>query len=108
MPFEVFLTEAAARDFDELITYIAQRDSRDRADHVLDKIETVFSTLAEFPERGAIPKELRALGILDYREIFFKPYRIVYRIMAKSVYVLMIADGRRDMQRLLQRRLLED
>ncbi|MBI9084032.1 MAG: type II toxin-antitoxin system RelE/ParE family toxin [Desulfobacterales bacterium] len=64
--------------------------------------------MAEFPERGVGPKELQALGILDYREIFFKPYRILYRVMAKSVYVLMIADGRRDIQRLLQRRLLED
>ncbi|HDR16533.1 MAG TPA: hypothetical protein ENN79_13840, partial [Desulfobacteraceae bacterium] len=52
------------------------------------------------------PKELLALGIREYREIFFKPYRIIYRVMDKNVYVLLIADGRRDMQTLLQRRLL--
>ncbi|MDO9351029.1 MAG: type II toxin-antitoxin system RelE/ParE family toxin, partial [Deltaproteobacteria bacterium] len=32
---------------------------------------------------------------------------IIYRVMDKIVYVLLIADGRRDMQTLLQRRLLE-
>ena len=48
-----------------------------------------------------------ALGILEYREIFFKPYRIIYRVMDKNVYVLLIADGRRDMQTLLQKRLLD-
>ena len=47
------------------------------------------------------------LGIREYREIFFKPYRIIYRIMKKNVYVLLIVDGRRDMQSLLQRRLLD-
>jgi len=31
----------------------------------------------------------------------------MYRIMDKNVYVLLIADGRRDMQTLLQRRLLD-
>jgi len=36
-------------------------------------------------------------------EIFFKPYRI----MEKSVYVLLIVDGRRDMHSLLQRRLFD-
>nr|MBC8362588.1 type II toxin-antitoxin system RelE/ParE family toxin [Candidatus Desulfatibia profunda] len=69
--------------------------------------EKTFSTLSEFPERGVYPKELLKLGIREYREIFFKPYRIIYRVMDKNVYVLLIVDGRRDMQSLLQRRLLD-
>ena len=44
---------------------------------------------------------------MKYREIFFKPYRIIYRVMEDNVHVLVIADGRRDMQTLLQRRLLQ-
>jgi toxin ParE1/3/4 len=48
-----------------------------------------------------------SLGIREYREVFFKPYRIIYRVMDKNVYVLLIVDGRRDMQSLLQRRLLD-
>ena len=47
------------------------------------------------------------LGIREYREIFFKPYRMIYRIADGTIYVLLFADGRRDMQALLQRRLLE-
>jgi toxin ParE1/3/4 len=73
----------------------------------LDQIEKAFSKLSEFPERGVYPKELLTLGIREYREIFFKPYRIIYRVMEKNVYVLLIVDGRRDMQSLLQRRLLD-
>ena len=42
----------------------------------------------------------------EYREIFFRPYRIIYRVTENNVYVLLIADGRCDMQTLLQRRLL--
>lgn len=62
--------------------------------------------LAEHLQRETYPKELLDLGIREYREIFFKPYRIIYRMMGNNVYVLLIADGRRDMQTLLQRRLL--
>ena len=107
MPFAVLLTKDAARDLNELYDYIAVHDSPRKADYVLEQIETTFSTLSEFPERGVYPKELLKLGIREYREIFFKPYRIIYRVMDKNVYVLLIVDGRRDMQSLLQRRLLD-
>ena len=106
MPFAVFLTNDAARDLEELYDYIALHDEPQSADYVLEQIERVLSRLSEFPGRGAHPKELLALGIREYREIFFKPYRIIYRVMAKNIYVLLIADGRRDMQTLLQGRLL--
>ncbi len=107
MPFRVMLTNDAARDLEELYDYIALHDAPRKADYVLDQIEKAFSKLSEFPERGAYPKELLTLGIREYRQIFFKPYRIIYRVMEKNVYVLLIVDGRRDMQSLLQRRLLD-
>lgn len=107
MPFDVFLTDDAKRDLDELYDYISNHDSPRKADYVLEQIEKAFLKLSEVPERGAYPKELLELEIREYREIFFKPYRIIYRVIDKNVYVLLIADGRRDMQALLQRRLLE-
>lgn len=106
MPVKVLLSNDAARDLDELYDYIALHDAPRKADYVLEQIEKAFSKLSEFPERGAYPKELLAIGIREYREIFFKPYRIIYRVIDKNVYVLLIVDGRRDMQSLLQRRLL--
>jgi toxin ParE1/3/4 len=106
MRFEVLVTAGAARDLDEIDDWIAQHDSPARAAHVVDRIASAMSALSRFPERGARPHELLALGIGDYRETFFKPYRIVYRVEGKWVYVHLIADGRRDMQALLGRRLL--
>jgi toxin ParE1/3/4 len=107
MGFTVFLTKDAEVDLNELYDYILTNDSSGKAEYVLQQIEKNLLSLSEFPERGAHPKELLKLGVREYREIFFKPYRIIYRIINKNVYVLLIADGRRDMQSLLQRRLLE-
>lgn len=107
MTFSVLLTDDAGRDLEELHDYIARHDAPDRAEHVLDRIEAALHSLSEFPERGTYPRELLALGSRDYREIFFKPYRIIYKVTAEAVYVMVIADGRRDMQTLLQRRLFE-
>lgn len=106
MAFRVLLTRDAARDLEELYDHIATHDSPANAEHVLGKIEHVFAKLHDLPARGSYPKELIALGIREYREVFFKPYRIIYRVIEKDVYVYLIADGRRDMQSLLARRLL--
>ena len=107
MPFWGQLTNDAARDLEEICDYIDRHDTPARADHVLEQIAKVFHSLSEHPQRGNFPKELLDIGIREYREIFFKPYRIIYRVMGDNVYVLVIADGRRDMQALLQRRLLQ-
>jgi toxin ParE1/3/4 len=107
MSFEVFLTADAVRDIEELYQYIARHDAPGKAQNILTKIEKTFNSLSETPERGVHPKELLALGIREYREVFFKPYRLIYRIIGDRVYILLIVDGRRDMQSLLQRRLLE-
>ena len=107
MPFLVQLTADAARDLEDIYDDISRRQSPDEADYVLERIERAFSSLAEHPHRGSYPKELLDIGIRECREVFFKPYRIIYRVMASNVYVLVVADGRRDMQSLLQRRLLQ-
>jgi toxin ParE1/3/4 len=107
MPFTVWLTNDAAADIEALYDYIVLHDAPQKADYVLEQTENAFSRLSEFPERGTYPKELAILGIREYREIFFKPYRTIYRVIDREVYVLLIVDGRRDMQALLQRRLLD-
>jgi toxin ParE1/3/4 len=106
MRHEVFLTEAAERDPDELYAYVSEHDVPGKADALLDRIERVVESLAAFPERGSYPKELLALGIREYRQTFFKPYRVIYRVVGARVFILLIVDGRRDMQALLARRLL--
>ena len=105
MAYEVLLTQDAGQDLEELYDYLSQHDLSEKANHVLKKIEDTLSSLSQLPHRGAYPKELLTLGIREYREVFFKPYRIVYRVVGETVYVLLITDGRRAMQTLLQRRL---
>ena len=106
MRYKVLLTAGAESDLENLHGYIAEHDSPNSADYVLGRLMEVAESLATFPERGSHPQELLALGIREYRQSFFKPYRVIYRVIGKQVIVYVIADGRRDMQSLLLRRLL--
>ena len=106
MRYEVLLTEDAEQDLEDLYAYIAKFDSPKNADHVLERLLELTESLATSSDRGTQPKELRSVGIQEYRQVFFKPYRAIYRVLDKKVVIYVIADGRRDMQSLLSRRLL--
>lgn len=104
--FEVLLTEGAEQDLEAIHDYISEFDCIANANDVLDAVMDVVESLSRFPERGNYPKELVGLGIKEYRQTFFKPYRVIYRVTDSQVIIYLIADGRRDMQSVLARRLL--
>ena len=108
MRYDVELTSAAERDLNEIYAYIAEFDSLARADRVLTLLLEAVDSLRRFPDRGSYPLELADIGIHDFRQTVSSPYRIIYRVMGRKVVILIIADGRRDMQSLLARRLLAD
>jgi len=104
--YRVLFTQGAEQDIEAIYDYIAEFDDPANADYVLDQLVATAEKLAVMPERGSYPKELLGLGIKEYRQVFFKPYRLIYRVIGQDVLVYVIADGRRDMQSLLARRLL--
>jgi len=104
--YSVELTVSATEDLNDIVQWIARNDSADKALHVLDQIQSRVSSLQDQPGRGVVPLELRSLGMDKYREVYFKPYRIIYHVRDERVIINLIADGRRDMSVLLQRRLI--
>jgi toxin ParE1/3/4 len=104
--YTVLLTAGAERDLATIYNYIADVESIGRADRVLDGLVSLAEALAHSPRRGSRPRELFAVGNQEYRQVILKPYRVIYQVVGNRVYVHVIADGRRDMQSLLMRRLL--
>jgi toxin ParE1/3/4 len=104
--YRVRLTEEAEQDLIDIYRYIALHDSLEHADYVLDQLESLCSRVAELPERGHVPPELHRIGVTNYREVYFKPYRVIYETIRQDVFIHCILDGRRDMPSLLQRRLI--
>lgn len=104
MAFTVRFTSGAREDLRAIHAFISMNDSPENADYVAREIVRAALTLRDFPNRGAHPPELLQLGSRTYRQILFKPYRIIYRIRASTVFIAVIADGRRDMASLLARR----
>ena len=104
--FTVYILKSAEQDMLEIAEDVARRASTSTAERLIDGLLECASTLEHFPDRGSIPGELTQLGGREFRQLIFQTYRLIYRVQGGSVFVHVIADGRRDMQQLLERRLL--
>jgi toxin ParE1/3/4 len=96
----------AEEDLFEIYRYVALNDSIGQADRLFDALRKSCYSLRSLALRGHIPPELHDIGVSQFREIRFKPYRIFYSIVRTTVTIHCVLDGRRDMQSLLEERLL--
>jgi toxin ParE1/3/4 len=106
MSFQVFIISDAENDIIESYEYVLYNDSRQKANDVFIEIQNACESLSELPERGHLPPELKNIGVLDYREIHCKPYRIIYQITGNKVFVHCVLHGKRDIKELLEKRLI--
>lgn len=105
MRYKIFIIKEAEDDIFELYKYILNSDSEARATYVYEKIQEKIESLVELPERGHQPPELERIGVSGFLEIHFKPYRVIYEIDGRQIFVHAVIDGRRDLQSLLENRL---
>jgi toxin ParE1/3/4 len=104
--YRVVISGDAEADLRSIFHYIAENGSLQIADAWLAEILERIGSLEQFPHRGSTPPELTELGLHHYRQLSFRPYRIFYSVADDFVMIALIADGRRNMESLLQQRLL--
>ncbi|KAA3612500.1 MAG: type II toxin-antitoxin system RelE/ParE family toxin [Calditrichaeota bacterium] len=105
MNFNVTLTPSSLKDINEIFEYVYLNDSLNNATKLISRIEESIFSLDTFPLRGHSIPELESLIKKNYKEIHFKPYRIIYRVEDRDVYILAVLDGRRNIRELLLRRI---
>jgi len=79
MKFKVFLTTDAEEDIYVIYKYVALHDSIGKADYIFDKLQET--------DRGHLLPELERINIREYSEIHFKPYRIIYQVRKREVFI---------------------
>ena len=106
MKYQVFMTPEASEDLWDIYRFIWRNDGQHRADRILAGLQETCQSLTNFPGKGHLPPELDRIGVTGFLEVHYKPYRIIYQITGKRVYIHAVLDGRRDMQELLERRMI--
>ncbi len=102
--YEIVWARTAETDLKEIVNYIAINNP-ENALRIFKEIKKNASSLYKMPERCRIVPELKEQGIMQYRELIIKPWRIIYRISENKVYVLSVLDSRRNIEDILLERL---
>ena len=102
--YNVLWSNAAKLDLYEIIDFIAEK-SPANAFKILDRIERKAATLETNPNRGKYCTELLDVGIKTYGELISKPWRIIYRMEGKAVYIIGVFDGRRNLSEIISHRI---
>ena len=105
--FRVEWSPVAIADLDDILEFIAHRETPERAGQVYLAISKRVETLVAYPMRGRIVPELRRIGVTTYREVIVGPYRVFSRIDGELVGIVGVLDGRRDIEEVLTLRGLK-
>lgn len=95
MRFAVRPTAAALDDAVEIAERIRDAGYPDNADRWFTCLMEAMARLADFPARCGLAPETAELGGQEIRHLGFGEYRILFTIVAHSVFVLHIRHGRR-------------
>jgi toxin ParE1/3/4 len=104
--FELLITRDAERDLDRIYDGVFKSEGKQRANSQIGAIFESLTMQCLTLELGGVPPELRALGVLEFREHYFEPYRMFYRQTEHQMILHLISNARCDMEYMLARRLL--
>ena len=99
---KVILTPEAIEDILEIYNYILERDGEERAESILNRLESKAYSLDKLALRGKFPEELVPFGNRKIREVQETPWRIFYRLDEAKIYILAVLDGRRALKEILE------
>ena len=100
----VIWTDVAESDLIEIIEYIAE-DSPITAKRILKTIRERVEQLCHSPKKYRVVPELLDQGIAIYHEMIVAPWRIIFKMEKRNVFVLSVIDGRRNVEDVLLQRL---
>lgn len=106
MSFSVVFLKSAEQDINELKHYIIRRFGSETWQSTLGKLQESVRTIQTQPYAGRVPDELRALDPGQYRQIISGMNRMIYEIRQDTIYIHIVCDNRRDLQGLLNRRMM--
>ena len=106
MKYKIIWTKSAEQDLNQIIDYILAKEEFNNAKKIYEKIKVRINLLDNNPEQGRVVPELKLLKIKKYREIIISPWRVIYKIEKEKVFILLVIDGRRNLEEILLDRLI--
>lgn len=103
---KLLILDEAQEDTKDLRRYILKSFGAETWRQTSAELAVTFDNIKQFPQSGYVPAELSDFGGLNFREVLSGQNRVIYEVRDATIYIHVVTDTRRDLQTLLQKRLL--
>lgn len=107
MKNKIVWSQDASDDLIDIVTYIKEKSGKNIAAEIYSRIILHVEKISISSTIGRIVPELMSIGIHDIREIIEKPWRIFYRITSNEIHIISVIDGRRNVEELLYKKVID-
>ena len=105
--YRIVWAPSAVDDLEDILDHVAGSDTPESAHALCSKVVQRIEKLRTNPRRCRIVPELREVGVTKYRELVVAPYRVFFHLSGRTVNLIGVLDGRRELEEILIRRVIE-
>ncbi len=107
MAYSIIWSKDAGDELFEIVSYIKYRTGINAAKNIYSKIKTKIEKISDHPKSGKAVPELKDIGMNDIYQIIEGPWKIYYKIEGNKILVLSVLDGRRNMEEILYKKVID-
>ena len=107
MKYTILWSKNAKDELLEIIRSIKARSGTEIAKQIYERIQFQLTRIDEFPNSLRAVPELNEIGVSEIKEFIESPWRIFCKIMNNEIRVLSIIDGRRNVEEILYKKVIE-
>jgi len=107
MAHKIVWSQDSAEDLEDIIQYINDRSGKEMAKSIYKRIIYKIENASVFPGSGRKVPELDVLGDSGIHEVIESPWRIIYRITENELHIISVIDGRRNVEELLYKKIID-
>jgi toxin ParE1/3/4 len=107
MKCDIIWSEDAGDELFEILKYIKDNTGKITAEKIYSKIMHEVKRVSENAEGRRIVPLLKELGINDIHQFNVNPWILFYKVENKKMEIISIIDGRRNLEEILYKKLLD-
>ena len=105
---KILWTKDAEESFNEILEYLMEKSGESITQKIYDKIITKIDLLASISFKSKLSQDLKDIGINDVHELTESPWRIFYKTRKDEIIILLILDGRRNIEEILISKVIDN
>lgn len=105
---KIFWTKDAEESFNEILEYLMEKSGESITRKIYDRIISKIDLLSSVSFKSKVSQDLKDIGINDVYELTESPWRIFFKLRNNEIIVLLILDGRRNVEEILISKVIDN